>query len=146
MSLDETAFGTSAELRLQADLMEVSVPAGPAAPAAARDALTRWLSPRVTDGLLVDAPLVVSELVTNSLRHGRRPQAATVRISAQLADGMLRLEVEDPGTVGAVGRRTTGNAHGGFGLNIVDALAVRWGVDRDGGTVVWVELAATQTV
>jgi serine/threonine-protein kinase RsbW len=122
---------------------QITVRTGPAAPALARRALTRWLSARAINGLLSDAPLVVSELVTNSLRHAGLPDAATVRVSAQLADGVLRLEVEDGGTSGAVSRRTPNRDRGGgFGLNIVDALAARWGVERDRGTLVWVELAA----
>jgi anti-sigma regulatory factor (Ser/Thr protein kinase) len=121
---------------------QITVPAGPAAATTVRCALTHWLSARVTNGLLSDAPLVVSELVTNSLLHAGLPDAAPVRVSAELAGGVLRLEVEDAGTGGAVRRRTP-NRHGsgGFGLNIVDALAARWGVERDGGTMVWVELA-----
>jgi serine/threonine-protein kinase RsbW len=125
---------------------QITVPVGPAAPTTARRALTHWLSTRVKNGLLSDAPLVVSELVTNSLRHAGLPSAATVRVSAQLADGVLRLEVEDAGIGGAVSRRAPNrDAGGGFGLNIVDTLAVRWGVDRDGGTLVWAELAAVPT-
>jgi serine/threonine-protein kinase RsbW len=121
---------------------QITVPAGPAAPATARHALLDWLSPRVTNGLLTDAPLVVSELVTNSLRHGGLPDSATVRVFADLTDRMLRLEVEDAGTAGAVTPRAPNRNHGGgFGLNIIDALAARWGVQRDRGTLVWVELA-----
>lgn len=120
---------------------QITVPAGPAAPATARHALLDWLSPRVTNGLLTDAPLVVSELVTNSLRHGGLPDAANVRVFADLTDGVLRLEVEDAGTAGTVTRRAPNrNRGGGFGLNIIDALAARWGVQRDRGTLVWVEL------
>jgi anti-sigma regulatory factor (Ser/Thr protein kinase) len=120
---------------------QITVPAGPAAPATVRHALLDWLSPRASNGLLTDAPLVVSELVTNSLRHGGLPDAATVRVSADLINGVLRLEVEDAGTAGAVTQRVPNRNHGGgFGLNIIDALAARWGVRRDRGTLVWVEL------
>jgi anti-sigma regulatory factor (Ser/Thr protein kinase) len=120
---------------------QVTVPAGPAAPATARRALTRWLSTRATNGLLSDAPLIVSELVTNSLRHAGLGDAAAVRVSAALADGVLRIEVQDGGTNGAVMQRAPDRDRGGgFGLNIIDTLALRWGVERGGGTVVWVEL------
>lgn len=121
---------------------EITVPAGPAASATVRHALTRWLSARATNGLLTDAPLIVSELVTNSLRHARMADdVATLRVSADLTEGVLRLEVEDPGTAGDVARRTPSRDHGGgFGLNIVDTLATRWGVRRDASTLVWVEL------
>jgi hypothetical protein len=68
---------------------------------------------------------------------------AAVRVSAALADGVLRIEVEveDGGTSGAVVRREPNRDRGGgFGLNIIDALALCWGVERADGTVVWVEL------
>ena len=120
---------------------QITVPAAPAAPAMARRALLRWLSERATDGLLTDAPLIVSELVTNSLRHGGLTDVATVRVSAELVERVLRLEVEDPGTSGDVTQRTPDREHGGgFGLTIVDTLAARWGVERGRGTLVWVEL------
>jgi len=100
------------------------------------------LSLHTTNGLLADARLIVSELVTNSMRHADPQDAATVRVSAELADDVLRIEVEDGGTSGAVTRRAPNrDAGGGFGLNIVDAVAVRWGVERGTGTLVWVELA-----
>jgi anti-sigma regulatory factor (Ser/Thr protein kinase) len=125
---------------------QFTVPAGPAAPATARRALTHWLSSRTTDGLLSDAPLVVSELVTNSMRHAGLQDDAAVRVCAAIADGVLRIEVEDGGTNGAVTRRRPNRDHGGgFGLNIIDALALRWGVERGAGTMVWVELAAFRT-
>jgi anti-sigma regulatory factor (Ser/Thr protein kinase) len=120
---------------------QLTVPAGPAAPATARRALAQWLSVRTTNGLLSDAPLIVSELVTNSLRHAGLQGDAAVRVSAAFEDRVLRIEVEDGGTSGAVIRRTPNrDGGGGFGLNIIDALALRWGVERAGGTLVWVEV------
>jgi anti-sigma regulatory factor (Ser/Thr protein kinase) len=145
MSFDDSALGESAALHDPAGMMEVRVLAGAAAPAAARRAVRRWLGVRATDGVLTDAPLVVSELVTNSVRHAGLPVAATVRISAELGEGVLRLEVEDAGTAGAVARRTPGGARGGgFGLNIVDTLAARWGVERGGATLVWAEFTTSR--
>ena len=119
---------------------QITVPAGPAAPTTARRALTHWLSVHTTNGLRSDAPLVVSELVTNSLRHAGLPTTATIRVSAALADGVLRIEVEDGGTSGAIVRREPNrDSSGGFGLNIIDALALRWGVERANSTLFWVE-------
>jgi serine/threonine-protein kinase RsbW len=120
---------------------QITVLAGPAAPTTARHALTQWLGARTTNGLLADAPLVVSELVTNSLRHAGLPDGGAVRVFAQFTDDVLRLEVEDAGTGGVRRRAPNRDRGGGFGLNIVDALAARWGVERDRGTLVWVELA-----
>jgi serine/threonine-protein kinase RsbW len=125
---------------------EIAVPAGPAAPATVRRALIRWLEPLASNGLLSDAPLVVSELVTNSMRHGGLSNSATVRVSAELTADFLRLEVEDPGTAGTVRRRPPSrDQDGGFGLNIVNAVSARWGVERDGGTLVWAELATPRS-
>jgi anti-sigma regulatory factor (Ser/Thr protein kinase) len=139
MSFDDNALGVSAELNRLADVMQVSVPVGAAAPAAARRALAGWLGACDSDRVLIDAPLVVSELVTNSVRHAGLSDGAMVRISAELAAGVLRLEVEDSGTAGAVVQRSADDCDGGFGLNIVDALAARWGVQRDGATLLWAE-------
>jgi anti-sigma regulatory factor (Ser/Thr protein kinase) len=122
---------------------QITVPAGPAAPATVRHALMLWLGARATNGLLTDAPLVVSELVTNSMRHAETAGEATIHVWAQLAHDVLRIEVEDTGTGGNVVRRTANRVTGGgFGLNIVDALAQAWGVRREGGTLVWVEMGA----
>ena len=56
------------------DRLEATLPAGPAAPATARAALTRWLSGHVPVEVLEDARLLASELVTNSLRHAGSPR------------------------------------------------------------------------
>jgi anti-sigma regulatory factor (Ser/Thr protein kinase) len=141
MSFNDIALGESAALDRRADLMEVNVSAEAAAPAAARHAITHWLGARGSDRTLVDAPLVVSELVTNSVRHAGLPAGAMVRISAKLTAGMLRLEVEDQGTAGTVAPRAPDKERGaGFGLNIVDALSLRWGVERHGATLLWAEM------
>jgi anti-sigma regulatory factor (Ser/Thr protein kinase) len=121
--------------------MEVVVASGLDAPAAARAAVTAWLSPQVADQVLDDAQLLVSELVTNSVRHARLAAGATVRVSVEICDGFVRLEVEDPGDV-AVGAVAPDREHGGgFGLFLVEALAQRWGSKHEGSTCVWAELA-----
>jgi serine/threonine-protein kinase RsbW len=140
MSFDDTVLGASAPRQGRDDVMELSLLANAAAPAAARQALRSWLRARTTDRVLIDAPLVVSELVTNSVRHANLPVSAPVRIWAELVGGVLRLEVTDSGTAGAITRRAVGDQDGGFGLNIVDMLASRWGIQRDAGTLVWAEL------
>jgi anti-sigma regulatory factor (Ser/Thr protein kinase) len=121
--------------------MEVVVASGLDAPAAARAAVAAWLSPQVADQVLDDAQLLVSELVTNSVRHARLAAGATVRVSVEICDGFVRLEVEDPGDV-ALGAVAPDREHGGgFGLFLVEALAQRWGSKHEGSTCVWAELA-----
>jgi anti-sigma regulatory factor (Ser/Thr protein kinase) len=117
-----------------------TIPTGPMAPAAAREYLTRWLEDHVSETDLDDALLLVSELVTNSVRHAGTLVGAPLSITAELTGDVLRLEVGDTGRRGRVARRAPHPHGGGFGLNIVDGLAARWGVEHRGGTQVWCEL------
>jgi hypothetical protein len=118
----------------------LSVAVGSDAPAAARNAVGAGLAGRVADDVLRDARLLVSELVTNSVRHAGLATDDVVRISADVTGGIVRLEVDDAGTEGTIAARPP-TPEGGFGLHLVEALAHRWGVTRDGFTSVWVELA-----
>jgi anti-sigma regulatory factor (Ser/Thr protein kinase) len=133
---------------------EATVACEPAAPLAARTALSRWVHKRSHSPTAVsrwlngrahaemreDACLLVSELVTNSIRHADQPPGAPVRIRTFALDGGVRVEVEDRGH-GTVSRRANGG-NGGFGLHLVELLAARWGVSREHGTLVWFELTA----
>jgi anti-sigma regulatory factor (Ser/Thr protein kinase) len=121
--------------------MEVEIAAGQHAPAAGRSAVERWLSGRVSARLYDDVRLLVSELVTNSVRHAQLTRDMTIRISVALVDGAVRIEVEDPGD-GAIAAVAPDREHGGgFGLYLVELLAERWGSTNDGATCVWAELS-----
>jgi serine/threonine-protein kinase RsbW len=109
------------------------------APSAARAAVVDGLGGRVAHDVLGDARLLVSELVTNSVRHAGLAADGVVHVGAEVTGGVLRLEVDDAGTAGTVAPRAP-DRDGGFGLHLVDALAHRWGVTREGFTRVWVEL------
>ena len=76
--------------------------------------------------------LLVSEMVTNSIRHSKsgRP-GQTVTVTFTRADGLLRVAVTDRGAAsGPVQRGGAAGAEGGRGLILVQALAARWGVDH----------------
>jgi anti-sigma regulatory factor (Ser/Thr protein kinase) len=114
-----------------------------ARPAAAREARV-WLND-VAAQLLeqprrADLELVVSEIVTNAIRHGRPD--GDILLAATPKDEFLCVQVTDdgPGLVprpGAMGS----DENGGFGLFLVERLTRRWGVTREGGrTRVWFEL------
>src|SRR4051812_5920570 len=116
------------------------------APATARAAVSAGLAAHLGEVVLADALLLVAELVTNSGRHAQAPADAVITVRAELRADVLRVEVVDSGTGGAVARRTP-DLHngGGFGLNLVETLSARWGVDRNRGTRVWAELARPRT-
>jgi serine/threonine-protein kinase RsbW len=125
---------------------EVTLAAALDAPAAARAAVCAWMSGHVSETMLADAQLLVVELVANSVRHGDAPPDAVVRVRADVSADVVRLEVEDRGNAGSVTRRAPDLEHGGgFGLQVVETLSRRWGVNRDAGTRVWAELAFPAT-
>lgn len=91
-----------------------------------------------TNGVSVDASaaeLVVSELVSNAVRHGEPPVQLRVEGSPEAE---LTITVSDAGSGRPVLRSPEPGAPGGRGLLLVDAMSERWGVDHDGGgTKVW---------
>ncbi len=93
-------------------------------------------------GLLATAELLVSELVSNVIKHtDSRP---TLRVSR---DGQLvRIEVADDEPSGVPLERDVDlEAEHGRGLLLVAALASAWGYDRsDEGKRIWVELDLRQ--
>ena len=124
--------------------MQLSLAPTAAAPARARAAVTAWLGRQSRDDVLIEiALLLVSELVTNSVRHARLEAETTLRLNASLGATALRIELCDDGTGGTVARRPPQRDEdaGGYGLDLVATLSSGWGVDRDAdGTTVWLEL------
>jgi anti-sigma regulatory factor (Ser/Thr protein kinase) len=116
------------------------LPSRPEAVVAARRAL-EGLADRLPPDRVALLRLLVSELVTNSIRHGAIDAEQPVRLTVRVAGDRVRVEVEDGGA-GFVpppeGPRP--REESGWGLVLVDALAERWGVDRDGATRVWFEV------
>jgi anti-sigma regulatory factor (Ser/Thr protein kinase) len=111
-------------------------------PALARHELEGWLPEALAESVRDELRLLVSELVTNSIRHvsdSAHPVELAVRIGARA----IRVEVRDGGPGFVPGRPEPRGADGGFGLFLVERLASRWGVDTRGGTRVWFELDLT---
>ena len=84
---------------------------------------------------LDDGALIISELVTNSVRHSG---SEWVEVAIVVRGDCLRVEVSDQSTQPI--RPRTPDVHGGWGLAILVELATRWGVDRrPTGKTVWFE-------
>ncbi|MDQ3991246.1 MAG: ATP-binding protein, partial [Actinomycetota bacterium] len=90
---------------------------------------------------LEDVRLLVSELVTNSFRHGGLGAGDHIELSIRVSPDHIRVEVADPGR-GFQPRRPEPSAdlRSGWGLFLVDQLSRRWGVRNDGATRVWSEI------
>ncbi len=115
------------------------------APAEARAALGAAIEGPMGEDVLATARLLVTELVTNSVRHAIAPAGSDLRIEIDDNDGLLRVEVHDLGRE-SPDLRPAERPDGGFGLHLVDQLADRWGSARsDEGTCVWFELQLTPT-
>jgi anti-sigma regulatory factor (Ser/Thr protein kinase) len=86
------------------------------------------------------AELLVSELVTNAIRHG----TGAINLTITMRDGTLRFEVQDEAADLVPHIRPVGAAdEGGRGLHLVGMLSSRWGATRTAaGKVVWFELQA----
>lgn len=122
------------------------LPATPVAASVARHAvagLRPYLNPAVAD----NAELLVSELVTNSVRHAGLPDEASIEFSVRASAEVLMVEVADAGqgfeSIGSPRPRiVSGVAEpSGWGLFLVDRISDRWGaVQMDGETRVWFEL------
>ncbi|CAN5843978.1 hypothetical protein BH23ACT1_BH23ACT1_12650 [soil metagenome] len=102
------------------------------------------LSGELPVSTLGDVELIVSELVTNAVRHGDRDVGATSsgRLRVWLRPGRLRVEVTSPGWFDHVPSPGSLLAEGGRGLQIVRAVATDVGLEHDQAeTTVWAEMA-----
>jgi hypothetical protein len=90
-----------------------------------------------------DCELMVSELATNAVRHGR----SLFRVGVYLLQGPVRVEVSDYNSRLPVEGKTGPDAQSGRGLQIVEALSQRWGVRADfEGKTVWFEVGRYEAV
>lgn len=122
------------------DCTEWSFPADPGAVRSARAAVRDQLRGWDLDCLADLAALLVSELVTNSLRHATGPIGVRL-VRPDAVGGTLRVEVSDPLPDPPRERVARPEDEGGRGLQLLAGSARRWGT-RPGarGKTVWFEL------
>jgi anti-sigma regulatory factor (Ser/Thr protein kinase) len=85
--------------------------------------------------------LLVTELLTNSVRHGHAG-TGWITLDVEIFANAVRVFVKDPGPGfdPKVEPRPDADRPGGWGLCLVDCLADRWGVDVETETTVWFEM------
>jgi anti-sigma regulatory factor (Ser/Thr protein kinase) len=126
------------------DPVEVVLPADTRAPGAARHFVASQLGDLVAPSVLASAQLLISELVTNSVCHSGVGVGEQLTVRVDLGRTWCQVKVEDPGRGGVIAPRPADTAQGGgMGLNLVQMLSERWGLERasDGGTWVWAQLS-----
>lgn len=112
------------------------------APSRARRDVTLCLHTWGLDHLIDDARLIISELVTNAIRHTRTRR---VGVSVTRHPDRVRIVVTDTSRATPVPADPGPDAEAGRGLQLIDQVATRWGSDRlSTGKRVWVELATDQ--
>jgi anti-sigma regulatory factor (Ser/Thr protein kinase) len=122
----------------QASAQRLELARRPEAAGRAREWVDRLLQARAVSGRVREsACLIASELVSNALRHGE----GSIELRLTMLSRFVRIEVVDEGTDQApIVRQEEPDESGGWGLRIVDQLAVQWGV-FEGTTHVWADLS-----
>jgi len=123
----------------------VLLPAAPASVAVARRRLTDdLLAVGIFDAAIRDAALVISELLSNSIRHARPLRGSWLRVAWSVADGSIEVAVSDGGSPTRPRMaHASRSSLGGRGISIVEHLSRTWGVRADDGVLtVWAILPA----
>jgi anti-sigma regulatory factor (Ser/Thr protein kinase) len=114
---------------------------GARAPSIARRHVDDALRSSVPGETLEQVTLLVSELVTNVVRHARTGPGDSLLLAIRLGREKLRVQVSDRDPRPFDATPTPDPAQGrGYGLYLVSRLSRRWGVEHEGGTRVWFEL------
>ena len=120
--------------------IQVRLPPTRLAPATAREALSP-LGAEVDGHLLESATLLVSELVTNAVRHAGLRSDDWIDLFVDASPDRVAVRVTDPG--GGIARPPPipgPERPSGWGLFLVGQIADRWGIERDDDTHVWFEI------
>jgi serine/threonine-protein kinase RsbW len=124
-----------------ADDLVFELPAGPMAAARARRAVVAG-NGTVPSSIRDDVLLLVTELVTNAVRHSNAGPEALVRVELRRGADSLHVAVSDEGTGFTAGAPLERNEAAGWGLALVDRIADRWAVaPARSGTSAWFEVA-----
>lgn len=107
------------------------------------------IAPALDPDMLDDVRLLISELVTNAIRHAGLSPDDWIELVVEVGSDQVRVEVRDPGPGFDPARLSRskqaptqfgGPSRTGWGLEFLRRIASRWGVEHNGLTSVWFEL------
>ena len=111
-----------------------------AAPATARGALAP-LGETVDEETLESTALLVSELVTNAVRHAGLRRDEWIDLCVEASPERVSVRVSDPGNgIARPPPLPRAERPSGWGLFLVGQIADRWGIERHEETLVWFEI------
>lgn len=120
--------------------LRLSIAGGPHAPERVR-AWLRNAAAWVGEDAEKTLELLISELVSNAVRHGGASDGELIELELRAIEGGVEVAVSDPGPGFSFHERERPiDEPGGWGLVLVDQMTERWGVVHDGRTRVWFEL------
>jgi anti-sigma regulatory factor (Ser/Thr protein kinase) len=123
--------------------MSFELAGGPYAVTASRLAIA-GLDDKLDPNVLFDMRLLVSELVTNCVKHAQVGPEESIDLEIVIGDDTVRVSVRDRGPGFEPPERAlteeAAEAGSGWGLFLVEQLSSSWGVEREQGANVWFEL------
>jgi anti-sigma regulatory factor (Ser/Thr protein kinase) len=119
--------------------VELRFPPAHASVRRAREAVASALDGRLSAEVERDVVLLVSEVVTTSVRHATPEARGDIGLLVSIRDDRVRVEVSDGGPGFDPQVRPSREGPSGWGLYLVDYLADRWGITRDGSNTLWFE-------
>jgi anti-sigma regulatory factor (Ser/Thr protein kinase) len=120
---------------MHAQTLDLTLPPEPESVAKARTRVLDAVGPTLAEAQAETLRLLVSEVVTNAVRHGASDEPVEVHVAW---GSEVRIEVVDRGHgFTPVPRAGSFDEPGGFGLYLIGRLADRWGVETNASTRVW---------
>jgi anti-sigma regulatory factor (Ser/Thr protein kinase) len=127
----------------------VLLPAAPTSVAVARHRLTEeLLAVGIFDAAVCDAALVLSEMLSNAIRHARPLNGSWLRVAWSVDGESIEVAVSDGGSpTRPRPAHASRSSLGGRGISIIEHLSSTWGVRaHDGMLTVWAILPARSPV
>ncbi len=127
--------------RIATQRIELTLERNVQAPAIARNEVAQCCRELELGGSLCQSLiLLVSEVVSNAVRHSVGDPQEPVRLVASFGERTIRVTVTDAGQGFTPRPRDPARTHDGYGLYLLEKVAKRWGVESRGDTKVWFEL------